>query len=135
MRYLPDLSTRYKTAVSDYDEVTKMVDAFLSDPDFDALHKAGITVISDYTEKNRRMQVEAFGKCVEIRTSIVFAQDLELLGEVRAIYTPDEEHKEERVLSLAWVDKFGERVRRRTLFPSKGITLRLMSSLRRLILC
>lgn len=55
------------------------------------------------------MQIEAFGKCIDIRTSIVFANEHELLGEVRAVYVPSDDSKEEQVLSVNWLDDEGFR--------------------------
>ncbi|WP_131825443.1 hypothetical protein [Salinivibrio kushneri] len=83
-----------------------MVDKFLIEPNTDVLSGLPITVLTSYTEKNRSMQIEAFGKRIELRTSIVFAKDLELRGEVKAVYIPSH-GEEEKEIAAIWLSEEG----------------------------
>lgn len=118
MSHLPKRSPRYKTAVTDYDKVISMVDKFLVEPDTDVLSDLRITVLTSYTEKNRSMQIEAFGKRIELRTSIVFAQDLELRGEVKAVYIPSHGEKEQELAAI-WLSEEG--VHKEPMAPSEPL--------------
>ncbi|OOE78406.1 hypothetical protein BZG72_15435 [Salinivibrio sp. PR6] len=107
MFHIPEKSIRYKTALRDYERTLSVADAFLSAADTKALSNQGITVVTPYTESNRAMQLEAFGKRIDIRMSFVFSEAPEFLAEVKAVYVPDDESKEEKVLEKIWIDKMG----------------------------
>ncbi|MPX91049.1 hypothetical protein [Salinivibrio sp. VYel1] len=109
MSYIPERSMRYKAAQRDYKRIISVVDAFYSKPDTTALDEQGITVVMPYTDTHRAMQLEAFGKRIDIRTSITFLQDHELLIESVAVYVPDAEGKNEQVLERTWFDTSGVR--------------------------
>lgn len=109
MFHIPEKSTRYKTALRDYKKTLSVADAFLSAADTKALSNQGITVVTPYTESNRAMQLEAFGKRIDVRMSFVFSEAPELLAEINAVYVPDLENKEEKVLSVTWLDHLGIR--------------------------